>query len=151
MFIYLFGSIRTLLQHRGLSLHDLSSFIVALGLHNRGMSLVAPWHMGLSYPTRDQTHDPCIARRILNHWTTREVPGLLIALAHMYHRALYARLHAQDLHLSSRQPHGVSAIVMSPLEERWQRLSEGELPAQGHTAAKKQEWYSKPVLSESGS
>ena len=25
---------------------------------------------------RDQTHVPCIARRILNHWTTRKVPIL---------------------------------------------------------------------------
>ena len=28
----------------------------------------------LSFQTRDQTHIPCIARQILNHWTTREVP-----------------------------------------------------------------------------
>ena len=27
----------------------------------------------LSSPTRDQTHIPCIGRRILNHWTTREL------------------------------------------------------------------------------
>lgn len=40
---------------------------------------------------------------------------------------------------------------MSPLEERWQRLSEGELLAQGHTAGQKQDWYSKPGLSEPGS
>ena len=25
--------------------------------------------------TRDWTHLPCIVRLILNHWTTREVPG----------------------------------------------------------------------------
>ena len=35
--------------------------------------LVASGHMG-SYRTRDQTHVPCIGRRILNHCTTREVP-----------------------------------------------------------------------------
>ena len=29
-----------------------------------------------SSPTRDQTHVLCIARRILNHWTTKEVPLL---------------------------------------------------------------------------
>ena len=29
----------------------------------------------LSFPTRDQTHVPCIGRRILNHWTTMEVPS----------------------------------------------------------------------------
>ena len=35
--------------------------------------LAAPWHVGSSR-TRDQTHVPCICRRILNHCTTREVP-----------------------------------------------------------------------------
>ena len=31
--------------------------------------------MGSQLPlTRDQTHTPCIGRRRLNHWTTREVP-----------------------------------------------------------------------------
>ena len=29
----------------------------------------------LTSPTRDQTCVPCIARQILNHWTTREVPS----------------------------------------------------------------------------
>ena len=32
------------------------------------------WH--LSSPTSDQIWVPCIRRRILNHWTTREVPLL---------------------------------------------------------------------------
>ena len=32
----------------------------------------------LSSPTRDQTCIPCIGRWILNHWTTREVPRLLV-------------------------------------------------------------------------
>ena len=31
----------------------------------------------LSSPTRDWTHILCIARQILNHWTTKEVPSLL--------------------------------------------------------------------------
>ena len=35
----------------------------------------------LSHPTRDRTHIPCIARQILNHYTTREVP-ILIILSH---------------------------------------------------------------------
>ena len=34
-----------------------------------------PSRMDPSSPTRDQTHIPWIARQILNHWTTREVPG----------------------------------------------------------------------------
>ena len=29
---------------------------------------------GLSFLTRDGTDTPCIGRRSLNHWTTREVP-----------------------------------------------------------------------------
>ena len=32
----------------------------------------------LSSPTRDQTRTPCIGRRSLNHWTTKEVPEVLI-------------------------------------------------------------------------
>ena len=32
----------------------------------------------LSSPARDQTRIPCIARQILNHWTTREVPCYLL-------------------------------------------------------------------------
>ena len=31
----------------------------------------------LSSLTKDQIHIPCIARQILNHWTTREVPLFL--------------------------------------------------------------------------
>ena len=31
------------------------------------------WHVGSCW-TRDQTRVRCIGRRILNHWTTREVP-----------------------------------------------------------------------------
>ena len=36
------------------------------------MGLAAPWHVGSSR-TRAQTHDPCIGKWILNHWTSREV------------------------------------------------------------------------------
>ena len=32
----------------------------------------------LSSLTRDRTHIPCIAKQILNHWTTREVPSCWI-------------------------------------------------------------------------
>ena len=37
------------------------------------MGLGAPRHVGSSW-TKDQTHVPCIGRRILNHCATREVP-----------------------------------------------------------------------------
>ena len=32
----------------------------------------------LSSLIRDQTHTPCSGRRSLNHWTTREVPQLVV-------------------------------------------------------------------------
>ena len=37
-----------------------------------GLSCFMTWDP--SSPTRVQTHDPCIGRQILNHWTTRKVP-----------------------------------------------------------------------------
>ena len=41
--------------------------------------LGGPWHVGSSQ-ARDWTHVPCPGRRILNHWTTREVPaGIFLA------------------------------------------------------------------------
>ena len=36
------------------------------------MGLVSWWHVESSQ-TRDQTHDLCFGRWILNHWTTRKV------------------------------------------------------------------------------
>ena len=39
----------------------------------QNMSLVVPQHVGYSR-IRDQTHVPCIGTRILNPWTTREIP-----------------------------------------------------------------------------
>ena len=51
-----------------LSLRLMSSVVVAHGL-SCGM-----WD--LSSPTRDRTCVPCIGRRILYQWTTREVPSL---------------------------------------------------------------------------
>ena len=35
--------------------------------------LAALWHVGSWFPSQGLTHVPCIARQILNHWTTREV------------------------------------------------------------------------------
>ena len=45
--------------------------------------VVAPQRMGCSR-TRDQTPVPCIGRRILNHWTTREEPGSSIVSDKMF-------------------------------------------------------------------
>ena len=42
-----------------------------------GGVLVAPCYVGFfSSQTRDQTCVPCIGRQILNHWTSRKVPGI---------------------------------------------------------------------------
>ena len=38
----------------------------------------------LSSLTRDWTHVPCIARQILNHWTTREVPRVFFCLSNLW-------------------------------------------------------------------
>ena len=46
----------------------------------RGLSLVAPWHVGSSW-TRARTRVPCIGRQILNHCATREAPSLEIFLS----------------------------------------------------------------------
>ena len=35
----------------------------------------------LSSPTRDRTRVPCIGRRILYHWTTREAPEPILLIA----------------------------------------------------------------------
>ena len=49
------------------------------------------WHTGLVAPQRvrysqtsDQTHVPYIGRRILNHWTTREVRRYLLELVILF-------------------------------------------------------------------
>ena len=38
----------------------------------------AMWY--LSSPTRDQTLNPCIGRRSLNHWTARDIPVIIIII-----------------------------------------------------------------------
>ena len=43
------------------------------------MGLVAPQLVESSWP-RDRTHVPCIGRRILNHWTTREVLQIVLGM-----------------------------------------------------------------------
>ena len=58
------------------------------GVSSCSMQAQQPWSTGLVGPqhggssqTRDQKHVPCIARWILNHWTTREA---LLALLQSY-------------------------------------------------------------------
>ena len=48
------------------------------------MGLVAPQHVESSW-TRDQTHVPCILRKIPIHCTTKEVHSLLFLLLALYH------------------------------------------------------------------
>ena len=50
---------------------DAASIVVVQGL-------IALWHEGSSW-ARDRTLVPYIARRILNHWTTREIPAFFFS------------------------------------------------------------------------
>ena len=43
--------------------------MAALGLSSHAQTSLYLWHAD----SREQTHVPCIAKWILNHWTTREV------------------------------------------------------------------------------
>ena len=66
--IYLFGCVWSQLRHVG-------SFIAAHRFSSCGTWVY--WFMAcgiISASQPDGTHVPCIARRILNHWTTWEVP-----------------------------------------------------------------------------
>ena len=59
-------------------LHHLGSFVAVCGLSSCATLVQLPcstWN--LSFPIRDGTHTPCIARWILNHWTTKVVPYLV--------------------------------------------------------------------------
>ena len=67
--LFVFGCARSLLSE------GFFSSCGAWALGNTG--LVAPWHVASSQ-TRDQTRVPCMGRWILNHWTTREVPGWVL-------------------------------------------------------------------------
>ena len=51
------------------------SLVEVHGLSSCGAQASLPLDMwDLSSPTRDRPHIPCIGKRILYHWTTREVP-----------------------------------------------------------------------------
>ena len=72
---YVFGCIRSSLQHTRSSLCHAGSFTVVHRLPNCNswaQLLHSMWD--LSFPTRDLIYIHCIAKQILNHWTTREVP-----------------------------------------------------------------------------
>ena len=60
-------------------------FTVALRLFIAGCSMQTYLPCGmwdLSSPTRDWTQVPCFGRQIINHWTTKEVPGLVFWQEH---------------------------------------------------------------------
>ena len=62
------------MQHTGSSLQYAGSLVEAGGLSSCGVWASLPRGMwDLSSLTRNQTCVPCIAGRILYHWTTREV------------------------------------------------------------------------------
>ena len=68
---------------RGLcSLWHTGSLVEACELSSCGARAQLPRGMwDLSSLTRDRTHVPCIGRRILYHWTTREVPSVCFKIA----------------------------------------------------------------------
>ena len=60
---------------RDLSVWHTDSLVVVLRLRSYGARTSLLHRVSdPSSPTRDLTYVPCIARWILNHWTTREVP-----------------------------------------------------------------------------
>ena len=67
-----------------------------MGFSSCGSGTQWLWHTDLvalpyveSSQTRDQTHVLCIGRWILNHWTTREVPGWIFnSIPQMFSRPL---------------------------------------------------------------
>ena len=67
--------VRGLQSMWALQLQHAGSLVVAHVLSSCGMQTQLPRGMwDLSSLTRDRTGTPCIARWILNHWTTRKVP-----------------------------------------------------------------------------
>ena len=54
-------------------------FLAALGLCSGACAQLPLGMWDPSSLTRDRTGVPCVERRILNHWTAREVPACLIA------------------------------------------------------------------------
>ena len=65
----------------------------------------------LSSPPMDQTHVPCIGRRILNHWTTREVPAHIFSLNN-YHASILASLKLLCKHQFHWQLHITLSVVL---------------------------------------
>ena len=78
---------------RGLcSLRHASSLVEARKLSSCGVQAWLPHSMwNLSSLTRDQTRVPCIVRRILYHWTTREVPYIVFLIQFNFTIRLYCR------------------------------------------------------------
>ena len=66
--IYLFGCVGSFL----VVVHKISAAVYKLHLWRMGSRV-----HGLSSLIRHWTHVPCIARQILNHWTTREILSIL--------------------------------------------------------------------------
>ena len=62
-----------------LQLWHAACLVVTYGLSSCGMRAQFPQGMwDLSSLTEDRTGIPCIAKPILNHWTTREAPVIII-------------------------------------------------------------------------
>ena len=87
-------------------------------------------HVGSSQ-TRDHTHVPRIGRRILNHWTTREVLGLL--LYRICHRLGFVLSLSYVLFIhSSLKPYEIGSVMIPNLRIRTMSQSDG--PAHRHNS-----------------
>ena len=72
----MFGCIRPELWRIGSSLHSVRSFVLVCRLSRCSPpAYLSHGTWDLNSPTKKWTHILCIAAQILNHWTTRDVPG----------------------------------------------------------------------------
>ena len=104
-----------------LSLGHMDSLVTNSGSVVGVHGLVSPGLWDLSSPTRDRTWVPCIARWILNHWATREVPEFLVKLGqHHFPNGV-------DPETSAIYP---LTPVSVPWDTRWETLTLCKLLAQ---------------------
>ena len=85
------------------------------------MGLVAPQHVESSQ-TRNPTHIPCMGRRILNHWTTREVPSSNFLFDKFTVGSLHIGQNIQHviLHLPQGDEHAETVWWMKVATGSWQ-------------------------------
>ena len=76
--------------------------------------LVSPRPVGSQFPTKDQTRVPCIGRRVLNHWITREVPLCCFLKALCSCTCLLGPEHSPSLDHSPHPTHYLPTLQVRP-------------------------------------